>query len=74
MGSLSRISADLHWITHGYDVVDQFIGIGSDIGNTLVQIICVLGSVCEWKLIMMKNDQSIPNQCYSIQTSLNTKV
>jgi hypothetical protein len=45
---------------------------GSTIVNALPATHCVFTSFCAWNLIMMSNDQEIPNRCYSIQTALNS--
>jgi hypothetical protein len=74
MEGLARTSTDINWTTHGSTQNNPF---GQ---HPIVQIIfnanpathCIFSAICDWNLIMMRNDQVIPKQCYAIHMPLNT--
>jgi hypothetical protein len=72
MEGFARISTDINWTIDGTAQTNPFTGtLGSTLVNAVPALTCVFSDVCDWNLIMMSNDQAIPNQCYSIQTVLN---
>jgi hypothetical protein len=72
MEGLARTSTDINWTTHGTAQVNPIEGtLGSTLTNGTPAVTCVFNAVCDWNLIMMSSDSTIPYQCYSTQTILN---
>jgi hypothetical protein len=73
MEGIVRTSTDINWTTRGNAVTNPFLDtLGVTLVNATPATHCIFSAVCDWNLIMMSNDQAIPNQCYSTQTPLNT--
>jgi hypothetical protein len=71
MEGLARTSTDMNWTTDRNTQSNPIpITVGATITKEVFAVNCVSNSVGDWNLIMMSSFDAIPNQCYSMQTSL----
>jgi hypothetical protein len=63
MEGLARTSTDINWTIQG---TVQYKPLENTVENGIPANNCIYSAVCDWNLIMMSNDTTIPNQCYSI--------